>query len=199
MPGTLWSAPSSPQGASSLVTTTLNTSPTPTDLSPNVCLIPAGALNLGTRIRLRAAGEYTASTTASSVTWSFYLSQVGTAISTTASAVLCSTASTALVVLTAAPFILEYTGVMQSLSLQAVATNAKIVGQGWSLLPLTLTSFTGPIPMPQTAAARTVTQTSTITGLNTESPLYASLVVVVATNTGITNITVDELTCELIG
>ena len=53
--------------------------------------------------------------------------------------------------------------------------------------------------MPQTAAARTVTQTSTITGLNTETNLYASLGLTVATNTGFTSVTVDEVTCESSG
>jgi hypothetical protein len=198
MPGTLWSAPSSVQGISAAITSSFTTA-TLTDISPSQALIGAGTLNVGTRIRLRAAGEYTATTTASALTWGFYLSAVGTAISATSSATLAATASTAAVVATAWPFILEYTGVVNTLSKAQNATSAVIVGQGWSLLPASLTTFTGPIPMPQTAAARTVTQTSSITGLNTETNLYASIGLTVATNTGFTSVTVDELTCELIG
>jgi hypothetical protein len=196
MPGTLWSAPSSAQqGAATLVTSSFTTA-TLTDISPAQCLIPAGTLNLGTRIRLRAAGEYTATTTASALTWGFYMNQAGTAITSTA-AILAATASTAAVVATAWPFIIEYTGVMQALSVAQNATTAKIVGQGWSMLPASLTSFTGPIPMPITAALRTVVQTAT--GLNTETNQVVSLGLTVATNTGFTSATVDELTCELIG
>jgi hypothetical protein len=196
MPGTLWSAPSSPQQGAASLTTSSFTTATLTDISPSQCLIPAGTLNLGTRVRLRAAGEYTATTSASSLTWGFYMNQVGTAITTTA-AVLAATASAAAVVATAWPFILEYTGVIQALSVVQNATAAKIVGQGWSLLPASLTTFTGPLPMPVTAALRTVVQTAT--GLNTETPQIVSLGLTVATNTGFSSVTVDELTCELIG
>jgi hypothetical protein len=195
MPGTLWSAPSSQQSAASLTTSSFVTA-TLTDISPAQCLIPAGTLNLGSRVRLRAAGSYTATTTASSLTWGFYMNQAGTAITTTA-AVLAATASAAAVVATSWPFILEYTGVMQALSVAQNATTAKIVGQGWSLLPASLTTFTGPLPMPVTAALRTVTQTAT--GLNTETNQVVSLGLTVATNTGFSSVTVDELTCELIG
>ena len=196
MPGTLWSAPSSQQQGASSLTTSSFTTATITDISPAQCLIPAGTLNLGSRVRCRAAGSYTATTTASALTWGFYMNQAGTAITTTA-AVLAATASTAAVVATSWPFILEYTGVIQALSVAQNATTAKIVGQGWSLLPASLTTFTGPLPMPVTAAARTVTQTAT--GLNTETNQVVSLGLTVATNTGFSSVIVDEMTCELIG
>ena len=128
MPGTLWSAPPSAQNSVSLTTSSFTTA-TLTDISLTQLLIPAGILNLGTRIRLRAAGEYTATTTASALTWGFYLSAVGTAISSTISANLAATASTAAVVATAWPFILEYTGVFQKLSVAQILTTAVIVGQ----------------------------------------------------------------------
>lgn len=196
MPGTLWSAPSGLQQSATSLTTSSFTTATLTDISPLPCLIPAGTLNAGTRVRLRAAGSYTATTTASALTWGFYMNQAGTAITTTA-AVLAATASTAAVVATSWPFILEYTGVMQVLSVNQNATTAKIVGQGWSLLPASLTTFTGPLPMPITAALRTVTQTAT--GLNTETTQNVMLGLTVATNTGFSSVIVDELTCELIG
>jgi len=195
MPGTTWSAPTPEQSAVSLTTSSFTTA-TLTDISPAPCVIPAGTLNLGTRIRVRAAGEYTATTTASALTWGFYMNQTGTVITTTA-AILAATASTAAVVATAWPFIIEYTGVLQALSQSQNATTAKIVGQGWSLLPASLTTFTGPVPMPVTAALRTVAQTAT--GLNTATNQTVALGLTVATNTGFSSVTVDELTCELIG
>jgi hypothetical protein len=156
-------------------------------------------ISSGTRIRLHATGNYTATTTASSLKWGFYLTAQGTAISATISAALAETASTAAVVATAWPFILDYSGVFNEVSVAQNATTAKITGQGWSLLPASLTTFTGPVPMPVTAAARTVTQTATITGLNTALNLVAMIGITVATNTGFSNTVVDELTCELLG
>jgi hypothetical protein len=198
MPSTLWSAPS-PQSNSSSVTTSSFTTATLTDISAAACMIPAGMINAGTRIRLHATGNYTATTTASALKWGFYLTQAGSAISATASAALAETASTAAVVATAWPFILDYSGLFNAVAVSQNATTAKITGQGYSLLPASLTTFTGPVPMPQTAAARTITQTATITGLNTLTNLIAMLGITVATNTGFSNVVVDELTCELLG
>lgn len=199
MPSTLWSAPPSPEQGDSSLTTSSFTTATLTDISPSPCMIPGGTMISGTRIRLHATGNYTATTTASSLKWGFYLTGAGNAISATASAALAETASTAAVVATAWPFILDYSGVVNEVSVSQNATTGKITGQGWSLLPASLTTFTGPVPMPMTAAARTVTQTSTITGLNTLTSLIAMLGITVATNTGFSNVVVDELTCELIG
>jgi len=198
MPSTLWSAPSSPANDSSLTTSSFVTA-TLTDISPAPCLIAGGTIMPGTRIRLHATGNYTATTTASALKWGFYLTQSGSAISATASAALAETASTAAVVATAWPFILDYSGVFNEVSVAQNAITAKITGQGWSLLPASLTTFTGPVPMPMTAAARTITQTATITGLNTLTSLIAMLGITVATNTGFSNVVVDELTCELLG
>lgn len=195
MPGTLWSAPSGAQQGSSSLTTSSFTTATLTDISPSPCLINAGELNLGTRIRLFAAGEYTATTTASSLKWGFYMNQVGTAIGTT-QAILAETASTAAVVATAWPFQLWWSGVVQALSVSQNATTAKVVGQGYSSLPASLTTFTT-AAMPVTAALRTVTQTAT--GLNTETGQNVLLGLTVATNTGFSSCTVDEFTCELVG
>ena len=196
MPGTLWSAPSGAQQTSSSLTTSSFTTATRTDIGPGPCLIPAGTLNVGTRVKIRAAGSYTATTTASSLVWGFYMNQAGTAITTTP-AILAETASIAAVVATSWPFILEYVGVMQAISVNQNQTTAKIVGQGWSLLPSSLTAFTGPVPMPITAALRTVTQTAT--GLNTETTQNVMFGITVATNTGFSSTVVDEVTCELVG
>jgi len=199
MPANAWSAPPTPQQNDASLTTSSFTTATLTDISPAPCFIPAGTINSSTRIRLHATGNYTATTTASSLKWGFYLTQAGSAISATASAALAETASTAAVVATAWPFILDYSGVFNEVSVSQNATTGKVTGQGYSLLPASLTTFTGPVPMPMTAAARTVTQTSTITGLNTLTNLIAMLGITVATNTGFSNVVVDELTCELIG
>jgi hypothetical protein len=195
MPNALWSAPSANQQSTTSLITSSFTTATLTDISPQPCLIPAGTLALGTRVRVRAAGEYTATTTASALTWGFYMNQVGTAIGTT-EAILATTASTAAVVATAWPFIIEYVGVMQALSVSQNATTAKIVGQGWSYLPASLTTFTQ-AAFPITAALRTVVQTAT--GLNTETNQAILFGITVATNTGFSSATVDEFTCELIG
>lgn len=200
MPTTAWSGPPTPGQNDASLTTSSFTTATLTDISPAPCLIQAGTIVSGTRIRLHATGNYTATTTASSLKWGFYLTQAGSAISATASAALAETASTAAVVATAWPFILDYSGVFNEVSVSQNATTAKITGQGYSLLPVTdLAHFTGPTPMPITAAARTITQTSSITGLNTLTNLIAMLGITVATNTGFSNVVVDELTCELIG
>jgi hypothetical protein len=198
MPGTLWSAPSSQQNDASLTTSSFVTG-TLTDISPAACVIPAGTLISGTRIRLYAAGNYTATTTASALKWGFYLSSSTVTISATTSAILAETASTAAVVATAWPFQMYYSGVVNEASISQNQTTGKITGQGWSMLPTSLTAMTAPTVMPLTAAARTVTQTATITGLNTLTTLVAQIGLTVATNTGFSNVVVDELTCELLG
>ena len=175
MPSTLWSAPANNPNFTSLTTSTFSTAPVLTDLSPSQCLIPASSLNVGTRIRLYAAGSYTATTTASSVAWGFYLSQPATGLVAASSAALAATASTAVVVATSWPFQMHYSGVVNATSVQQNATTGKVTGQGFSLLPFSLTSWQnsgtpfvfGMLPIPVTAALRTVSQTATVTGLNT--------------------------------
>jgi hypothetical protein len=196
MPGTLWSAPSSQQSSVSVTTSSVTTA-TLTDVSPQPCLILPGQLNLGTRIRLSAAGSYTATTTASTLKWGFYMQQVGSTFATTP-AILAETAATAAAVATAWPIQLYWSGVVQALSVSQNATTAKVTGQGWSnVLPTSLTAWGGPVPFPLTAPLRTVVQTAT--GLNTETPQYVAVGLTVATNTGWSSVTIDELTCELIG
>jgi hypothetical protein len=200
MPSTIWSAPSSPGNDASLVTSSFTISPALNDVSPSPCLISAGQISSATRIRLHATGSYIATTTASSITYGFCLTQSGIGISATASAVLCGSASIPAIVGTGMPFILDYSGVFNEASVAQNSTTAKVTGQGWIMRPgATVDLFALPSPMPITAAARTVTQTSTITGLNTLTNLIAQVYVIVAVNTGLTSITIDELTCELLG
>lgn len=198
MPSTSWTAPTTQQNDSSLTTSSFTTA-TLTDISPAPCVIPAGSLSSSSRIRLHAAGSYTATTAASSLKWGFYLTQAGLAISATASAALAETSSAVAVIGTSMPFLLDYEGVFNEVSLSQNATTAKITGQGTALLPTSVTAFGAAEPIPQSAAARTITQTGTITGLNTLQNLVVMIGITVATNTGFSSVTVDELTCELIG
>ena len=196
MPGTLWSAPVPNLGFNSLTVSSFTTA-TKTDLSPSQVVLWPGMLNVGTRIRLKAFGVYTATTTASALTWGFYMNSTATNNIATTPAILAETASTAAVVLTAAPWYLEWDGQVRALTSPLVgATNAQVMGQGKSYLPATLTTFTQGV-IPQTAAARTVQQTAT--GLVTNIPQTVMVGIAVATNTGFSSATCDEFTCELLG
>ncbi len=196
MPGTLWSAPVPNLGINSLVVSSFTTA-TKTDLSPSQVVLWPGMLNVGTRIRLKAFGVYTATTTASALTWGFYMNSTATNNIATTPAILAETASTAAVVLTAAPWYLEWDGQVRALTSPLVgSTNAQVMGQGKSYLPATLTTFTQGV-IPQTAAARTVQQTAT--GLVTNIPQTVMVGITVATNTGFSSATCDEFTCELLG
>jgi hypothetical protein len=71
-----------------------------------------------------------------------------------------------------------------------------VFGIGELTLPTSLTAWTA-VPIPITAALRTVAQTAT--GLNTNTPQTVSVAVTPNVTTGITSITCDEFTCELLG
>ena len=195
MPSTAWSAPAGQLGFASVAPAT---STTITDISPQVTVIPPGLLNIGTRIRLFACGNYISTTTASSITLGFYMNTTGTALTTTP-AILGATASTAVLNTSsvAFPWMLKYYGQVRALSDPAIgATNASVFGQGEAWLPATLTTFTI-TAIPITAALRTVAQTAT--GLVTTVNQTVSVACTTAVNTGLTSFTCDELTCELIG
>jgi len=201
MPGTLWSAPVPNLGVTSLVTSSFTTA-TLTDISNQQIVLWPGMLNQGTRIRLRAFGNVIASTTASTVTWGFYMNSTATNnIATTPAALAAASAWTAINTAAAAwPWQMEWEGHVRALTSPLVgATNAQIMGQGRIYTPLTLTTWTSgaPLPIPLTAALRTVQQTAT--GLVTNIPQTVMVGVTIATNTGLTSITTDEFTCELLG
>src|SRR5260221_560055 len=119
MPGTLWSAPVPNLGINSLVVSSFTTA-TKTDLSPSQVVLWPGMLNVGTRIRLKAFGVYTATTTASALTWGFYMNSTATNNIATTPAILAETASTAAGVLTPAPWDLEWDGQVRALTSPAV-------------------------------------------------------------------------------
>jgi hypothetical protein len=156
-------------------------------------------LSVGTRIHLRAYGNLISTTTASSIIWGFYMNSTATNNIATTPATLAATASTAIVNTSsvAFPWMLEWDGHINALTSPLVgATNAQVNGQGKAYVPLTITTFTQ-TAMPITAALRTVQQTAT--GLVTNIPQTVMMGVTIATNTGVTSITCDELTCELLG
>jgi len=195
MPGTQWSAPSSPGNVASNTVSSFTTA-TLTDVSPGTCLIPAGALNPGTRLRITATGSYVATTTASTITWGLYVNQAGTAIGTTPAVLAVSPAISAVAV-NGITWLAEWFGHMAAVS-TTTGTSASCVGHGQ--MNTGATSLTGAMavyPMPVTVAGMTVAQTAT--GLITYTEQNVFVGVTIGTNTGLTSITCDELTCELIG
>jgi hypothetical protein len=195
MPGTLWSAPSAPLNSAPQVTSAFTTA-TLTDISPGPCLIPAGALNLATRLRIFAQGSYIATTTASTITWSLIMANAGSSIATGTPAVLGTSQAITAVAVTGIPWWIEYWGKMTAVS-TTTGTSAVLVGRGRLTTASSLTVLTAPTPMQQTLAACTVAQTAT--GLITYTEQCVMVGATIATNTGLTSITVDELTCELVG
>jgi hypothetical protein len=195
MPATLWSAPVEQLGNSSVSPAT---STTIVDISQQVVVILAGTLSIGTRVRCRAYGNYISTTTASSIILGFYMNTTGTALTSTP-AILAATASTAVANTSSAswPWMLEYEGHVRALSdPQIGSTNAQMFGQGKAYLPSSLTAWTlSAIPI--TAALRTVQQTAT--GLITSVNQTVSVACTTAVNTGLTSLTCDEFTVELLG
>jgi len=198
MPSTVWSGPVPNLNTNSLTVSSFTTA-TLTDISPAQVVLWPGMLSAGTRIRLRAYGNMISTTTASSVVWGFYMNSTATNNIATTAAVLAATASTAIVNTSsvAFPWMLEWEGQVRALTSPLVgATNAQVMGQGKAYVPLTITTTTA-TQIPITAALRTVQQTAT--GLVTNIPQTVMVGATVATNTGLTSITTDELTCELLG
>jgi hypothetical protein len=202
MPGTLWSAPVPALNNNSLVISPATA--TLTDISPAQVIINPPQLNVGTRVRLIAHGSYIATTTASNFTWGFYMTAASTATAANnlvaTSAVLGVGPATTAVAVTGIPWGMQYFGVIQKMSSPVIGTtNATIVGRGyqWSGTSLTAITFA---PIPQTLAAVTVAQTGTPGfGMVTNIAQLVSVGVTIAVNTGVTSVTCDELTCELLG
>jgi hypothetical protein len=203
MPGTLWSAPVPSLNNNSLVISPATA--TLTDISPAQVIVNPPQLNTGTRVRLTAHGSYIASTTASNFTWGFYMTAASTATAANnlvaTSAVLGVSPAITAIAVTGIPWIAEYWGVIQKMSSPVIGTtNATIVGRGRLTTGTSLTAYATPVPIPQTLAAVTVAQTGTPGfGMVTNIAQLVSIGVTIAVNTGVTSITCDELTCELLG
>jgi hypothetical protein len=202
MPGTLWSAPVPALNNNSLVANPATA--TLTDISPAQVIINPPQLNVGTRVRLTAHGSYIATTTASTFTWGFYMTAASTATAANnlvaTSAVLGVSPAITAVAVTGIPWIMQYWGRISAISSPVIgSTNASIVGRGTITTGTSLTAIVM-APIPQTLAAVTVAQTATPGfGMVTNIAQLVSVGVTIATNTGVTSITCDELTCELLG
>jgi len=203
MPGTLWSAPVPALNSNSEVMSSFTTA-TLTDISPAQVIINPPQLNVGTRVRLTAHGSYIATTAASTLTFGFYMTAASTATIANplvaTSAVLGVGPAVTAVAVSGIPWGMLYWGRISSISSPIIGTtNAQIVGRGymWYGTSLTAISFA---PIPQTLAAVTVAQTGTPGfGMVTNIAQLVSVGCTVATNTGLTSVTCDELTCELLG
>lgn len=194
MPSTLWSAPIPPLNAASISPTIAASL---VDVSPAEIVILPGQLNLGTRIRLYAHGEFTTTSATPTIKLGFYMNQVGTAIGTT-EAILAETTTQAVgSSSTAWPYSMWWNGRVTALTGPADAANSGTVyGQGEVAWPTSLTAWTRS-PIPLTNALRTVTQTAT--GLNMLTAQKVMIGTTWSTATGVTSFTVDEFTCELLG
>jgi len=203
MPGTLWSAPVPALNSNSLTMSSFTTA-TLTDISPAQVIINPPQLNVGTRVRLTAHGSYAATTAASTLTFGFYMTAASTATIANplvaTSAVLGVGPASTVANITGAPWGMQYFGVIQKISSPVIGlTNASIVGRGYQWFSTTITAITF-TPIPQTLAAVTVAQTGTPGfGMVTNIAQLVSVGCTVATNTGLTNVICDELTCELLG
>jgi hypothetical protein len=193
MPSTLWSAPAAVGNNPPFVQNTITAAVL--DVTPAVYEIPAGMLNLGTRVRITAWGSYIATTTASTITWGFYMNNPGVSILTTPAVLTLGPAITC--VASTMPWQLEYWGVIAAVSTTA-GTAGSIVGRGRFSSPLT-SWVTAPSEFitPQAVANQTVAQTAT--GMITYNAQCILVGATVTTATGLTSITTNELTCELLG
>ena len=193
MPSTLWSAPANVGNNLPFVQSTITAAVL--DVTPAVCEIPAGMLNTGTRVRLTAWGSYIATTTASTIAWGFYMNNPGTSILTTPAVLTLGPAITCIA--TTMPWKLEYWGLIAAVSTTA-GTAGSIVGRGMQTTHLT--SWTGTVVesiTPQSVGAQTVAQTAT--GMITYNNQCILVGATVTTATGLTSITTNELTCEILG
>jgi len=198
MPTTLWAAPVPNLSFNSLTVSSFTTA-TKTDLSPAQIVLWPGMYGVGSRLRIRAYGNMISTTTASSITWGFYMNSTATNNIATTPAIIAETASTAIVNTSsvAFPWMMEWEGHFRALTSPLVgATNAQLMGQCKAYVPLTITTTTQ-TQIPITAALRTVQQTAT--GLVTNIPQTVMVGAAVAVNTGLTSVTCDELTVELLG
>lgn len=193
MPATFWSAPTQEGNPAPFVQSTITAALL--DISPGTYLIPAGMLNVGTRVRIVAWGSYIATTTASTITWGLYMANPGTAIG---SAVVLGVGPAVTCVASTMPWQLEYWGTITAASVTANATTGQIVGRGRFSSPLTSWA-TAPSEfiVPQTVGAQTVQQSAN--GMNTAATQNVLVGATVTTATGLTSITTNELTCELLG
>jgi hypothetical protein len=193
MPSTVWSGPVPPLG---IVSATPAVAAAITDLSPQQTVLWPGMLAVGSRVRIVAQGNLITTATTATPIWGIYVNAQGTSLATTPAILAASAAvanpNTSSV---AWPWRMTYHGQVRALS-NPSGTAASMFGMGELSLPTSLTAWTASV-IPITAALRTVAQTAT--GLNTNTPQTVSVAVTPNVTTGITSITCDELSVELLG
>lgn len=193
MPFTRWSAP---VDALNVASVSPAIAAALTDVSPTEVVILPGQLQLGTRIRLYAHGEFTTTSATPTVKTGFYMNQVGTAIGTTEAIIAETTTQAVGASSTAWPWSMYWKGRVIALTGPADGANAQLYGQGEATWPTSLTAWAHN-PIPLTAALRTVSQTAT--GLLTTTAQKVMIGTTWSTVTGVTSFTCQELTCELKG
>jgi hypothetical protein len=148
--------------------------------------VPADLLEIGTRVRLYAAGQYTSTSATPTLGIGFYYGGIaGVELGAAAALPILSTA-------TAWPFIMEYQGVIRTLG-----ATGTIVGQGKLFFGFSLTSFgqTSAVPtiraIPETAAKRTAT-------IDTTARKALTVGAVWSVATGSPTLTVNDFLAEII-
>ena len=193
MPTTAWSAPATPMNAAALtpaLTAVLQ------DITPVETLILPGQLNPGTRVRVFANGEYTATSATPTIVVGVYMNQAGTAIGTTQATLMASAANAMSASATSWPWKLQWYGRVLTATQADASASASMYGTGDVWWPTSLTALTD-TPYPTTAAARTISQTAT--GLSTATAQKIMCGMTMSTVTGVTSVTCQEFTCELLG
>jgi hypothetical protein len=138
-----WVAPIPPMGI--LDGTALANSVTLTDVSPAPQVtLPAGQLELGSEIEINAFGNFSTTGTPTLLLGAYFGAVAGVALAAS-SAVTTGTGAASW------PWILRYRGIVRT-----VGSSGSINGQGELLLGSSLTALSSR-PIPETAAARTVT------------------------------------------
>jgi hypothetical protein len=192
MPSTLWTAPAQSQGPLGFTAGPAQTAAALGDSSPVPPILVPPIYGVGSRLRVRAFGDYaTASAPTSNVTMGIYWATPATAIAT--ATVLAASTATA-VVNTATvlwPWMLEWEGEFRALSTVVGTATGSIYSQGRLWLPTSLTAGTMQF-LPVTAALRTV-------ALDTSQTMKLSLGITLSATTGTPSMVCQHLNAELIG
>lgn len=143
-----------PGGAANLpAAIAYNTATALTDVSAGAAtngalIVPANYLDIGSTIRLTAAGFFSNTATPTLLLGFYYGGVAGTALAAIG-------ATTTTVSATSWPFRMEYTG-----TVQVRGSSGKIMGSGYVMLATSLTAYTL-IPLPATAIAQVTIDTTT--------------------------------------
>jgi hypothetical protein len=181
----LWSYPPAPLSpvAGTAVTAAALTAGTP--VPPPI--IPGGALIAGSRVRIEADLEMTSSSATPTLTIGFYIGAVGGAIGS-ATVIVVSAANALSASAAAWPITLRYKGTIRTLSPSA----GVIQGTAELLYSTSLTAW-ATTPLPQTAAARTVST------LNTQQNNQLDVGITLSATTGSPSVTCTGFYAEVLG